>query len=113
MLVKSPGIGTCVTNRIELVGPACAAKAAASDIQSVILVISTGRLTAVCIPNNSVGYPLVPPRYSATLLALCGSHRRNSEAAHVRHHLASGRGQDHVDGKAAPLRRRGAGRRLG
>src|SRR5438046_2424267 len=41
MLVKSPGIGTCVTNRIELVGPACTAKAAISDIQIVILVIGT------------------------------------------------------------------------
>ena len=33
--------------------------------------------------------------------------------AHVRHHLASGRGQNHVDGEAAAVRRRGAARRQG
>ena len=44
--------------------------------------------------------------------ASCGHRPRNPTPPHVRHHLASGRGQDDADGEAAALRRRGAARRL-
>src|SRR5579859_29628 len=37
---------------------------------------------------------------------LCEHSQRNLKTTHVRHHLASGRGQDHVDGEAVALRRR-------
>src|ERR1017187_8381490 len=54
-----------------------------------------------------------PARFSVMVSSLCEHYRRNPETAHVRHHLASGCGQDHAHGKAAALRRRGAARRLG
>src|SRR5579862_4658493 len=62
--------------------------------------------------------PLFPQ--AAPALAVCGAiretaadERGDSQAPHIRHHLASRRGQDDADGEAAPVRRRGAARRFG
>jgi hypothetical protein len=54
MLVKSPGMGTCVTNRIELVGPACRERAVMSDRKKILFFMAT--LSAINVPIKDVIY---------------------------------------------------------
>ena len=90
-----------------LAGRAFFGKSGAEEVSTTLMSSQPGGQSAAL-----ASLPALSAADSLLSCALCEHCQRNPEAAHVRHHFASGRGQDHADGEAAALRRRGAARRL-